>query len=204
MVTLVVIDCILVISELLIDLEILEVDKESSAPEVSRSPKKLKMDFLLVAMVEITFHIAPFFLNESCRFKTSSDFFQVIHYISIGILSIFMIEIAVKIFAFRLDFFKSKMEVFDAIIVVVSFVLDIVYASAEGVESAVGLIIILRLWRVTRILNGKILLYMLCITHDSQEWYMYHIHPYKRNSLSTSPVIYRINIASCHLIKMWI
>ena len=140
----------------------------------------LKMDFVLVAMVEITFHIAPFFLNESCRFKTSSDFFQVIHYISIGILSIFMIEIAVKIFAFRLDFFKSKMEVFDAIIVVVSFVLDIVYASAEGVESAVGLIIILRLWRVTRILNGKILLYMLCITHDSQEWYMYHIHPYKK------------------------
>ena len=37
-----------------------------------------------------------------------------------------MIEIAVKIFAFRLDFFKSKMEVFDAVIVVVSFVLDIV------------------------------------------------------------------------------
>lgn len=66
-----------------------------------------------------------------------------------------MVEIAVKIFAFRLDFFKSKMEVFDAIIVVVSFVLDIVYASAEGVESAVGLIIILRLWRVTRILNGR-------------------------------------------------
>ena len=81
-----------------------------------------------------------------------------------------MIEIAVKIFAFRLDFFKSKMEVFDAVIVVVSFVLDIVYASAEGVESAVGLIIILRLWRVTRILNGKMLLSMLFVTHDNQVW----------------------------------
>ena len=83
------------------------------------------------------------------------DLFQVLHYISIGILSIFMIEISVKIFAFRLDFFKSKMEVFDAVIVVVSFVLDIIYASAEGVESALGLLIIFRLWRVTRILNGK-------------------------------------------------
>ncbi len=65
-----------------------------------------------------------------------------------------MIEIMVKIFAFRIEFFKSKMEVFDAVIVVVSFVLDIVYAKAEGIESAVGLIVILRLWRVTRILNG--------------------------------------------------
>ena len=81
--------------------------------------------------------------------------FQVLHYISIGILGIFMIEITVKLFAFRLDFFKSKMEVFDAIIVVVSFVLDIVYASAEGIESAVGLLVILRLWRVARILNGE-------------------------------------------------
>ncbi len=74
---------------------------------------------------------------------------------SIGILSIFMIEIIVKIFAFRLDFFKSKMEVFDAIIVIVSFILDVYFASEEGIESAGGLLIIFRLWRVTRILNGK-------------------------------------------------
>ena len=90
-----------------------------------------------------------------------------------------MIEIAVKIFAFRLDFFKSKMEVFDAIIVVVSFVLDIVYASAEGVESAVGLIIILRLWRVTRILNGK-------VSACCYAFLMLARNGTKKNSLSTS------------------
>ncbi len=82
-------------------------------------------------------------------------FLQVLHYISIGILSIFMVEICVKIFAFRLEFFKSKMEVLDAIIVVVSFALDIAFATNEGLTSALGLLIVFRLWRVTRILNGK-------------------------------------------------
>ena len=83
-----------------------------------------------------------------------SQFLQVLHYMSIGILSVFMVEIMVKMFAFRLAFFKHKMEVFDALVVVVAFALDVAFAAEEGIQSAVGLLVVLRLWRVTRILNG--------------------------------------------------
>lgn len=55
------------------------------------------------------------------------------------------------------SFFQHKLELFDAIIVIVSFVLDILFMHHEGPESGAGLLIVLRLWRVTRILNGIIL-----------------------------------------------
>ena len=66
----------------------------------------------------------------------------------------FLVEIVVKLYAYRLDFIKQKLEMFDAIIVITSFVLDIVFRNHEGPESGAGLLVILRLWRVTRILNG--------------------------------------------------
>ncbi|XP_074640405.1 voltage-gated hydrogen channel 1-like [Tubulanus polymorphus] len=113
-VVLVIIDCLLVIGELLIELEVFALNGHSDVP-------------------------------------------HVLHYMSIAILSIFMIELLVKVYAFRLEFFKQKLEVFDGIIVIVSFVLDIVFIKKEGITEAIGLIILLRLWRVARILNGIIM-----------------------------------------------
>ena len=110
---LVIIDCLLVISELLIDLGIVGDHKHSVVP-------------------------------------------KVLHYMSIGILAVFMVELAVKIYAMGLDFFRHKMEVFDGIVVVVSFGLDVAFANEENIKGSVGLLIILRLWRVTRVLNGKL------------------------------------------------
>lgn len=108
---LVILDCLLVITELLIVLRIFELHVSNPVPEI-------------------------------------------IHYISIGIVSLFLIEIALKLYCLRLDFFKTKMEVFDAIIVIVAFALNIAFANKEGLQSGVGLIIVLRLWRITRVLNG--------------------------------------------------
>lgn len=108
-------DCLLVISELMIDLEILPLGDEH--------------------------HVAP----------------HVLHYMSIGILSIFIVEITAKIYAFRKEFFLHKLEVFDAIVVILSFGLDIAFRNSTGAINGSGLIIILRLWRVARILNGIVL-----------------------------------------------
>lgn len=113
-ITLVVVDMIIVIAELLIDLKAVEVHHESHAP-------------------------------------------HILHYISIAILSIFMIELFVKIYAMGLTFFKHKMEVFDGIVVTVSFALDIAFSGKEGAVDGLGLIVLLRLWRVTRIVNGIVL-----------------------------------------------
>lgn len=82
---------------------------------------------------------------------------EVFHYLSISVLSIFLVEIAAKLYAFRLEFFHHKFEVFDALIVIISFIIDVIYISREDIFSAVGLLILLRLWRVARIVNGVIL-----------------------------------------------
>lgn len=109
----VIIDCLLVVSELLLDLEVFPKEASDS--------------------------VAP----------------HVLHYASIGILGLFLVEIMTRVVVFRLEFFKHKLEVFDAVVVIVSFVLDVIYRNKEGPESGIGLLIVLRLWRVTRILNGK-------------------------------------------------
>ncbi|XP_022343944.1 voltage-gated hydrogen channel 1-like [Crassostrea virginica] len=79
---------------------------------------------------------------------------KILHYSSLAILSVFIVEIFVKLYAFRLSFFRHKMELFDAVVVLVSFILDIIFRNKEGPESGAGLLVVLRLWRVTRILNG--------------------------------------------------
>lgn len=79
---------------------------------------------------------------------------QVFHYMSIAILTFFMIEIFFKLFVFRLEFFHHKFEILDSVVVVVSFVIDIVFLLREHDFEALGLLILLRLWRVARIING--------------------------------------------------
>lgn len=81
----------------------------------------------------------------------------ILHSISIFILFIFVIEFLLKLIAFRLKFFTHKFEVFDACVVFLSFVLDIAsLADEEGFQIA-SLLIILRLWRVVRVVNGVVL-----------------------------------------------
>ncbi|KAM6166762.1 voltage-gated hydrogen channel 1 [Erethizon dorsatum] len=82
---------------------------------------------------------------------------QVFHCMSIAILAFFMMEIFFKIFVFRLEFFHHKFEILDTVVVVVSFVLDIVLLFQEHEFEALGLLILLRLWRVARIINGIII-----------------------------------------------
>lgn len=79
---------------------------------------------------------------------------QAFHHMSFAILVFFMLEIFFKIFVFRLEFFHHKFEILDAIVVVVSFVLDLVLLFKNHHFEALGLLILLRLWRVARIING--------------------------------------------------
>ncbi|XP_032095349.1 voltage-gated hydrogen channel 1 isoform X5 [Sapajus apella] len=82
---------------------------------------------------------------------------RVFHYMSIAILGFFMMEIIFKLYVFRLEFFHHKFEILDAVVVVVSFVLDIVLLFRKHEFEALGLLILLRLWRVARIINGIII-----------------------------------------------
>ncbi|KAJ1074120.1 hypothetical protein K5549_017589, partial [Capra hircus] len=111
---LVVLDALLVLAELVLDLRIIQPDKNNYAP-------------------------------------------RVFHYMSLAILTFFMTEIFFKILVFRLEFFHHKFEILDAIVVVISFILDIVLLFREHEFEALGLLILLRLWRVARIINGIII-----------------------------------------------
>lgn len=82
---------------------------------------------------------------------------KVFHYLSLSILTLFLVEVSFKLFVYRREFFHHKFEVLDAIVVIVSFVLDIVLLFREHEFEALGLLILLRLWRVARIINGIIL-----------------------------------------------
>ncbi|CAG0882112.1 unnamed protein product [Darwinula stevensoni] len=115
-ITLVIFDSLLVISELLIDLEIIVI---------------LKSDSFLVP--------------------------DIIHYTSLTILSLFLVEIALKMYVYQLAFFTLKLEVFDAIVVIVSYILDIIFRHQHDSTDGIGLLIMLRLWRVARVLNGIVL-----------------------------------------------
>ncbi|NXT95724.1 HVCN1 protein, partial [Anhinga rufa] len=82
---------------------------------------------------------------------------KVFHYLSLSILTIFLVEVGFKVFVYRWEFFHHKFEVLDGIVVIVSFILDVVLIFREHEFEAVGLLILLRLWRVARIINGIIL-----------------------------------------------
>ncbi|NXN24352.1 HVCN1 protein, partial [Nycticryphes semicollaris] len=82
---------------------------------------------------------------------------KVFHYLSLSILTIFLVEVGFKVFVYRREFFHHKFEVLDGIVVIVSFILDVVLVFREHEFEAVGLLILLRLWRVARIINGIIL-----------------------------------------------
>lgn len=80
------------------------------------------------------------------------------HIISFTILNIFMIEIGLKIYVYKLEFFKKYFEVFDALVVIIAWCLDIAFLHSQTAAAVLGfkLIVILRLWRVARIISAII------------------------------------------------
>lgn len=78
---------------------------------------------------------------------------ETLHISSIVILSVFVVEVLLKVFAMGVKWLKSPWDVFDGTIVIVSWALDI-SLSAGDVASASSFLIVLRLWRVARIIHG--------------------------------------------------
>ena len=98
----------------------------------------------------------------------------ILNGISLFILFLFIIEITLKLIAFRLRLFKKFFEVFDAVIVITSFIMEFVKYGFT-IEQAISqldtntnqiekfqffdLLIAFRLWRVVRIITGALASY---------------------------------------------
>lgn len=166
MVCLVILDAIFVLVELLIDLTIIDLEHGHIAPVVSLEcsfPKSVLGTTLHSPKKSVT----PNFLQQLfCPFPLH----QVFHYLSLALLTFFMVELAGKLFAYQLEFFHHKFEVFDGLVVIVSFILDIVYITSKDAFDGMGLLILLRLWRVARIVNGeKCVTLLMFIRHQREE-----------------------------------
>nr|XP_023907936.1 voltage-gated hydrogen channel 1-like [Quercus suber] len=75
--------------------------------------------------------------------------------ISVIFSSLFMLELLASIWAFGFVFFNSAFHIFDASVITTSFVLDIVLkvVNEDTLEEISSLIIVLRLWRVFKIIE---------------------------------------------------
>lgn len=79
-----------------------------------------------------------------------------IAYSSLAILCVFIVEFIVNIFAFGFDWLMNIGHFFDVVVVLTSFIFDIVELSAhkEELSELVQLIVVLRLWRIARITHA--------------------------------------------------
>ncbi|XP_055870199.1 uncharacterized protein LOC106065158 isoform X3 [Biomphalaria glabrata] len=102
----------------------------------------------------------PFILEKDGRMSLSLIAVgHKLHYISIAILAVLVIVLGLKIICSGKRFFKSRMQVFDGIIVLISFILDLVFI--EGLSSLntnefVMILTFLLPWRIIRVLNSLI------------------------------------------------
>jgi len=148
----VILDCIFVIAELIVDLRITKgevCDKETCAP--------IKKDHSLSLVLQS---------------------------LSLAILSLFMIELVFKLWAMGLNFFRSKMEIFDAIIVIVSWSLDIVFFHHEEAD-AISILIFLRMWRLIRIVHAIAVSMITPVIHQLEhEEHAHHVTEVKLEKIT--------------------
>ncbi|XP_065836788.1 voltage-gated hydrogen channel 1-like [Oscarella lobularis] len=156
-VVLVVLDCLIVIIELLMDLGILIRNVCESNDEC---PDKLRNATCYLAPEDEGRTVCGYSSGENTCLEEGKESIspaEGMHVCGLIVLSLFLVEIILKLYCMDISFFKHKLEVFDAIVVIVSFALDVAYSGNEDAWDGVGLLILLRLWRVTRIINGIII-----------------------------------------------
>jgi len=84
---------------------------------------------------------------------------EILAHISLVITAFFLIEIPLTLFAFGVEFYNpfgnvthAKLHLFDAFIILTTFVLEVVLKGRE--RELAGLLIVLRLWRLIKLVGG--------------------------------------------------
>lgn len=79
---------------------------------------------------------------------------RILRFICIAILALFLVEFLVKLTTMRMVYLRNWMEVFDTLVVVVTFASSLVFLNSDGYHSSIGLLVLLRLWRIVKIIKG--------------------------------------------------
>jgi hypothetical protein len=132
-IVLVLIDCVLVVGELMLDF----INLNEQCSNKTRHTQKEEVK------------------NHELEFAI-----EALHYGSIILLSMFVIEVLIKIYAFGKkwwDIREKKMEWLDALIVIVSFIVDMYFINRPNVIAEISLLFIsFRLWRIVSIRSSTI------------------------------------------------
>jgi len=103
----------------------------------------LLLDILAVVVeLLISWHVI---VDTEASRKTEA----ALHILSLSILSFFVLETSLLVVAYGREFFRHPFYVLDLFVVFCSFILDVTIYSDE-----VEFFLILRLWRVVRVLHG--------------------------------------------------
>ncbi|KAH8833852.1 hypothetical protein DL96DRAFT_1578613 [Flagelloscypha sp. PMI_526] len=100
------------------------------------------------------------FLSPNCGSASpeSPIWLEVFSWISTGITAVFLIEIPFTIYAFGLDYFNpwtrshAVFHILDALIIIATLILEVVLKGKE--REVAGLLIVLRLWRIVKLVSG--------------------------------------------------
>jgi voltage-gated hydrogen channel 1 len=118
------------------------------------------VDCLCVAIELIIEHVEKYVLGNNDKHSHSHLYFHIIEnilkYTSLTILALFVIEIIVKLIFVPRIFVKLKWEILDALVVIISFGVNLYLLFNKHLVTSVGILLtLLRLWRITEIVNGK-------------------------------------------------
>lgn len=81
----------------------------------------------------------------------------ILQYTCLTILALFVVEVLIKLAFIPRVFISSKWEILDALVVVISFGINIYLLNNKHVVMSIGgLLTLLRLWRITEIVNGNL------------------------------------------------
>ncbi|KXN85475.1 Voltage-gated hydrogen channel 1 [Leucoagaricus sp. SymC.cos] len=101
------------------------------------------------------------FLSTHCNEGHEPDptWLTVLVHVSLGITSIFLVEIILALFAFGPRYYNpfgnfplAALHLFDAFVIITAFVLEVVLKGKE--EELAALLIILRFWRIVKLVEG--------------------------------------------------
>ncbi|KAK7555775.1 hypothetical protein IWX49DRAFT_82652 [Phyllosticta citricarpa] len=132
-----------------------DVARSRQATQRFLSSKTGHYAVLLLVGLDVSCIFADFvirlFLCEKRLPYTWNDGLEALGIVSLVFSCLFMVELAASLWAFGLEHLKSPFHVFDALVILASFILDILLRGV--IEEVASLVIVLRLWRIFKIIE---------------------------------------------------
>ena len=105
--------------------------------------------------------LAYTFLTPDCPAPESPEWLEVLAHISLAITTVFLIEIPLSLWSLGFQYLNpfgtaphASLHAFDALVIVTTFTLEVALRGKE--KELAGLLIILRLWRLVKLVGGMI------------------------------------------------